>query len=82
MLYIPVLCLAKLFTLIYLRGLSPVLLYWFLIQTIGLVIILWGITAELAIAFQCGLPKPWEVLSGQCFNRVYSTKVFIDLSDL
>ena len=31
---------------------------------------LWAITAIIAIAFQCRLPRPWEVLSERCFNQV------------
>ena len=34
-------------------------------------IVLWGLSAELAIAFQCHIPSPWAIISGKCFNRVY-----------
>ena len=32
--------------------------------------LIWAITAVIAIAFQCRLPRPWEVSSGRCFNQV------------
>ena len=32
--------------------------------------LVWTIAAILAIAFQCHLPQPWQVLSDRCFNQV------------
>ena len=32
--------------------------------------LLWAVAAVVAIAFQCGLPRPWEVRSHHCFNQV------------
>ena len=32
--------------------------------------LLWAIAAVVAIAFQCRLPRPWEVRSHHCFNQV------------
>ena len=32
-------------------------------------IILWAITAELATAFICKLPTPWDYTKGQCHDR-------------
>lgn len=74
LLYIPVLCLAKLSTLIYLRALSPETPYGLLNQIIEFIVIIWGISAEFGIAFQCSMPNPWSILSNQCFDRVNSRK--------
>ncbi|PWY76980.1 hypothetical protein BO70DRAFT_363535 [Aspergillus heteromorphus CBS 117.55] len=35
---------------------------------IGITVI-WAITAEFAVAFQCHLPQPWDWLEGRCFDR-------------
>ena len=32
--------------------------------------IAWAVVAIVAIALQCRLPRPWEVLSDQCVNQV------------
>ena len=66
----PALCLAKLSTLLYLRALSPESRFAFLNTLLEVFIVLWGISAEFAIAFQCRLPSPWAINSGKCFNGV------------
>ncbi|KAH8809820.1 hypothetical protein F5882DRAFT_345278 [Hyaloscypha sp. PMI_1271] len=70
LLYIPTLCLSKLSTLVYLRALSPETPYALLARILKMFIVLWGISLELAIAFQCGLPDPWAIISGRCFNMI------------
>ncbi|PYH89695.1 hypothetical protein BO71DRAFT_444393 [Aspergillus ellipticus CBS 707.79] len=35
---------------------------------IGITVI-WAISAELAVAFQCNLPQPWDWIGGRCFDR-------------
>ena len=32
--------------------------------------LVWGVGAIVAIALDCRLPRPWEVLSDQCVNQV------------
>lgn len=36
----------------------------------GVSILVWSCTSLLAIALQCSLPKPWEVMTLRCFNIV------------
>ncbi|PMD62257.1 uncharacterized protein K444DRAFT_508450, partial [Hyaloscypha bicolor E] len=68
LLYIPALCLTKLTTLVYLRALSPESHFETMNTLLEVFIIIWGLSAEFAIAFQCQLPSPWAIISGKCFN--------------
>ncbi|KAE9362925.1 hypothetical protein N431DRAFT_423242 [Stipitochalara longipes BDJ] len=70
LIYIPALCLTKVTTLVYLRALSPESRFEITNILLEIFIILWGLAAEFAIAFQCQLPTPWAIISGKCFNTV------------
>ena len=84
----PALCLTKLTTLVYLRALSPESRFEIANTMLEAFIILWGLAAEFAIAFQCKLSSPWAIISGKCFEtvhkfpnnapRIYMTKRFAD----
>jgi hypothetical protein len=77
LLYIPALCLSKLTTLVYLRALSPESLFEMANTSLEVFIILWGVAAEFAIAFQCRLPSPWDNISGKCFNTVHLSSLVL-----
>ncbi|KAK8901452.1 hypothetical protein QC760_009891 [Botrytis cinerea] len=67
--YIPTLCFAKLSTLFYLRALTPDSNYAIFNRLTEICVILWALSAEFSILFQCNMPNPWAVLStGKCFN--------------
>ncbi|KAI9644578.1 hypothetical protein NHQ30_006599 [Ciborinia camelliae] len=67
--YILTLCFAKLSTLFYLRALTPDSNYAILNRFTEIDVILWALSAEISIVFQCDLPNPWALLSTeQCFN--------------
>ncbi|KAB8289631.1 hypothetical protein EYC80_010545 [Monilinia laxa] len=67
--YIPTLCFAKLSTLFYLRALTPDSNYAILNRVTEIGVILWTLSAEVSIVFQCNLPNPWATLSTErCFN--------------
>ncbi|RDW56656.1 hypothetical protein BP6252_14069 [Coleophoma cylindrospora] len=68
--YIPTLCLAKLSTLFYLGTLSPTSTYSTIVKACKALVALWGVGAELAIAFQCSAPSFWSILSTKCFNQI------------
>lgn len=69
--YIPTLCFAKLSTLFYLRALTPDSNYAIFNRLTEICVILWALSAEFSILFQCNMPNPWAVLStGKCFNIV------------
>lgn len=69
--YVPTLCFAKLSTLFYLRALTPDSNYAILNRVTEICAILWALSAEASIVFQCDLPRPWAVLSiKKCFDIV------------
>ena len=63
-------CFAKLSFVVFLRNLTPLAFDRKFGSIIGLVVIMWALTAILTIAFQCSLPQPWDYVNQSCFNRV------------
>ena len=43
------------------------------VLAIGIFIFAWTLASLATVAFQCGLPKPWEVLTLHCYNIVSLT---------
>lgn len=43
------------------------------VLAIGIFIFAWTLASIAAVAFQCGLPKPWETLTLHCYNIVSRT---------
>ncbi|KAF7912588.1 uncharacterized protein EAF01_001609 [Botrytis porri] len=67
--YIPTLCFAKLSTLFYLRALTPDSNYAIFNRLTEICVILWALSAEFSILFQCDMPEPWAILfTDKCFN--------------
>jgi len=69
MLEIAVLCLIKLSILAFIHSLTNIHWHRQLVTALGVLILLWAISAELAIGFLCGLPAPWNYISKTCFGR-------------
>ncbi|RAL08468.1 uncharacterized protein BO97DRAFT_408306 [Aspergillus homomorphus CBS 101889] len=67
LLYIPCITFAKLSSLTFMTFLMQRTrkVEWGLIVLIAI----WAVTAEFAVAFQCGLTKPWNWLTQACFDR-------------
>ncbi|RAH47969.1 uncharacterized protein BO95DRAFT_385144 [Aspergillus brunneoviolaceus CBS 621.78] len=67
LLYIPCITFAKLSSLAFMTFLMQRTrkVEWGLIAFITT----WAMTCEVAVAFQCGLPQPWNWLTQTCFNR-------------
>lgn len=40
------------------------------VAAFGIFILGWTIASILVIAFQCGLPRPWDVFTLHCYNKV------------
>lgn len=40
------------------------------VLALGILIFTWSIASLLTIAFQCELPRPWEMMTLRCFNIV------------
>ena len=70
LLYISNLCFAKLAVLALIRIITPVRHNQNIAYRLALVISLWAISGELAAAFVCRLPKPWDYVGGSCHGRV------------
>ena len=72
LLYVAVLCLTKLSIILSIRYIA--LARWAAIscQVLLYAVGLWGISAILALAFQCKLPSPWETSIGRCIDQVSS----------
>ena len=70
MLLITSITFAKLSLLAFLRNLTPRKLDRRIGLVIGLVVLLWFITAIFTTAFQCHLPRPWDYSGGRCFQLV------------
>jgi hypothetical protein len=44
-----------------------------IVMAFGILVAAWTIASVVAIAFQCELPRPWEIVSLQCSNAVSNT---------
>ena len=41
-----------------------------IVQGLAVLVMLWTLASLSGVAFQCSLPRPWEVLTLRCFNKV------------
>lgn len=71
-LYISTLCFAKLSLLSFFYGIHHQRGQRRIVATMAIFVIAWTLASLGAVAFQCGLPKPWEVFTLHCFNVVSS----------
>ncbi|ORY10111.1 hypothetical protein BCR34DRAFT_470418, partial [Clohesyomyces aquaticus] len=67
-LYISSVCFAKLSLLAFFYGVNIKRGHRRLVQGLGALIIAWTIGSLVTVAFQCGLPRPWEMLTLHCYN--------------
>jgi hypothetical protein len=44
-----------------------------IVMAFGILVAAWTIASVVAIALQCELPRPWEIVSLQCSNAVSNT---------
>jgi hypothetical protein len=68
--YIPTLCFAKLSIIALLKLITPDRTHHRMANTTAISIALGAGATELAAAFQCDLPRPWEVTGNRCYERV------------
>ncbi|MCJ1434163.1 hypothetical protein MMC27_003530 [Xylographa pallens] len=69
LLYIPGLCFSKLSVLAMIRTITPARRDRVLVYGLTVTVIAWALTAEFAAAFQCHAPRPFDYVTGMCFNR-------------
>lgn len=36
----------------------------------GVLLVIWSMASIIVIAIQCGLPRPWQIMTLRCFNTV------------
>jgi hypothetical protein len=70
LLYIVNLCLVKLSVIVLLHNITPVKFHKRLGLVLGIVTVLWALSAVFATAFQCRLPNPWMTIGNRCYSRV------------
>ncbi len=39
---------------------------------VGLFTLLWSLASEFVAAFQCSMPRPWQVTDNRCLDRVWA----------
>ena len=44
-------------------------------QIFGIFVIAWTLASLAAVAFQCSLPRPWEMMTLRCYNKVRAPTV-------
>ena len=49
---------------------SPVRLHHRMALIIGILIMIWALTSEFVVAFQCSIPDTWAFLQNNCINHV------------
>lgn len=69
-LYISSLCFAKLSLIVYFGNIFFQRTHRRVVSAMGVLVGVWSAVSLGAVAFQCQLPKPWEVMTLRCYNRV------------
>lgn len=64
------LCLAKMSMLTLLWIISPVKLHHRMVLMLGALVIVWALTSEFVVVFQCSIPDTWAILQNNCINHV------------
>ena len=70
LLYILSLTFSKFAVLLLIHRITPVNVHQLLISGTAVIALLWSLTGLLAAAFQCQVPRTWEVLQEKCFDQV------------
>jgi hypothetical protein len=76
LLYISSICFGKLSLIAFFHGIKINTLQRRLVQVFGAFILVWSTVSLVAVAFQCGLPRPWEVITLHCYDRGYFWMIY------
>ncbi|KAF1359302.1 hypothetical protein EJ07DRAFT_40773, partial [Lizonia empirigonia] len=68
LLYISTLCFSKLSILVLFYNVAVLRTHRFFVLGFSICISAWSVTSVIAAAFQCELPRPWEMMTLRCFN--------------
>ena len=80
LLYISTLCFSKLSILVLFYNVVVLRTHRFFVLGFGFCIFAWSVACIVAAAFQCELPRPWEMMTLRCFNTVSTIPEILDLS--
>ncbi|MCJ1310529.1 hypothetical protein MMC25_004193 [Agyrium rufum] len=69
LLYVAIICLAKLSVLSWLFSITPARRHHILIYSTGTFIIIWAFAGELVVALQCHAPHVWAVFQENCVDE-------------
>ena len=70
MLYLATLYFSKVSSIAYITQLTPDARHRQWGRILGAVVSVWFIVAFFGVAFECHLPSPWDIVTGQCMNIV------------
>jgi hypothetical protein len=74
LLYISSICFSKLSILVLFYNIvASQRMHRRLVLSVGVFSLSWSAASLLAVAFQCELPRPWELMTLRCFNTVRNT---------
>ena len=70
LLYLSSLCFSKLSVLVLFYNVVVLRSHRFFVLGSGVCIFAWSLASVAATAFQCKLPRPWEMMTLRCMNKV------------
>lgn len=70
LLYISSLCFSKLSIIVLFYNVVVLRTHRLFVFAFGVCIFTWSVASAAAVALQCELPKPWEMMTLRCFNTV------------
>ena len=72
LLYISSLCFSKLSIVVLFYNIVVLRTHRMFALSFGVCIFMWSLASLAAVALQCNLPRPWEMMTLRCFNTVGS----------
>lgn len=70
LLYVALLCFSKLSIVVLFYNVVVLRTHRIFVLSFGICIFMWSLASLAATAFQCNLPRPWEMMRLRCFNMV------------
>jgi hypothetical protein len=69
-LYISSLCFSKLSLIVLFYTVVIQRTHRLLVSAFGAFIVVWSVSSIVVVAFQCELPRPWQMMTLRCFDAV------------
>lgn len=80
LLYVSSLCFSKLSIVVLFYNVVVLRTHRIFVMSFGVCIFTWSLASVAASAFQCSLPRPWEMMTLRCFNTVGATPASLVLT--